>query len=74
MLSISTAKIGPTEHSAVKPKPSSEACLSARIEATPVPIAIMNGTLIGPVVTPPESNANGTKIFGTKRLSEQIIR
>ena len=57
--------IGPIEHKAVKPKPSVSAPLSLRIAATPVPIAIINGTLIGPVVTPPESNASGTKVSGT---------
>ena len=29
--------------------------------ATPIPNAIINGTVIGPVVTPPESNARGKK-------------
>ena len=27
------------------------------MDATPTPSAIINGTVIGPVVTPPESNA-----------------
>ena len=35
----------------------------------PTPIAMMNGTVIGPVVTPPESNATGKNAFGTKNES-----
>ena len=31
-----------------------------------MPIAIINGTVIGPVVTPPESNAIGRNVSGTK--------
>ena len=54
---ISTASTGPMEQSPTRPKLSSCARLSLRMEATPTPIAIMNGTVMGPVVTPPESNA-----------------
>lgn len=32
----------------------------------PMPSAMMKGTVIGPVVTPPESNATAIKFFGTK--------
>ena len=52
---MSTERIGPTEQSATRPKLSLFAFSSLRIDATPTPSAIMNGTVIGPVVTPPES-------------------
>ena len=58
--SVSIASIGPTEQRATKPKLSSWACLPPRTVAKPRPNAIMNGTVMGPVVTPPESNATGT--------------
>ena len=69
MPSIITAIIGPTEHNAVMPNASSLSLLSERIDAKPVPIAIKKGTLIGPVVTPPESNANGKKFAGVNIAS-----
>ena len=31
-----------------------------------MPSAMIKGTVIGPVVTPPESNATAIKFFGTK--------
>lgn len=54
---MSTESIGPIEHSATRPKLSASAERSLRIMETPSPIARINGTVIGPVVTPPESNA-----------------
>ena len=45
------------EHSATRPKLSDFAFSSLRMDATPTPSAMINGTVIGPVVTPPESNA-----------------
>ena len=60
---ISTARIGPIEQRATRPKLSDFALLSLRIEATPTPRAIMKGTVIGPVVTPPESNATERKLL-----------
>ena len=45
------------EHRPTRPNESAFAFSSERIEATPTPSAMMNGTVIGPVVTPPESNA-----------------
>ena len=71
---IITASIGPMEQSAVRPKPSVSAPLSLRIEATPTPIAMIKGTLIGPVVTPPESNASGTNAGGTNIESINTAR
>ena len=70
---IITAIIGPIEHNAVRPNPSVSAPLSLLIAATPVPIAIMKGTLIGPVVTPPESNAKGMNADGTKYDSIKTV-
>ena len=61
MPSNSVARIGPTEHRATRPKLSFSACLSERMDETPTPSAMMNGTVIGPVVTPPESNAMAQK-------------
>ena len=62
---ISTARIGPTLESATRPKLSFAAFLSLRTDARPTPIAIINGTVIGPVVTPPESNATARNSLGT---------
>ena len=36
------------------------------MDATPTPRAMMNGTVIGPVVTPPESNATERKLRSAK--------
>ena len=63
---IITARIGPTEHRATRPKLSSAAWRSLRMADTPTPRAMINGTVIGPVVTPPESKATLKKSFGTK--------
>ena len=57
---------GPTEHSATRPKLSSPALPSLRVEETPMPRAIIKGTVMGPVVTPPESNATARKSPGSK--------
>ena len=54
---IITASIGPMEHSATRPKLFSLDFFPPRVPAIPTPRAIMKGTVIGPVVTPPESNA-----------------
>ena len=35
--------------------------MSLRTALTPTPSAIMNGTVMGPVVTPPESKATAQK-------------
>lgn len=46
------------------------ACMAvASTEATPTPSAIIKGTVIGPVVTPPESKAVERKSFGTNAAS-----
>ena len=53
--------MGPTEQRATRPKLSSAERLSVRMDARPAPSAIIKGTVIGPVVTPPESKAVGIK-------------
>ena len=58
---ISTARMGPMEHRATRPKLSDLAFSSLRMEATPTPRAMMKGTVMGPVVTPPESKATDRK-------------
>ena len=72
--SIKTVIIGPIEQSATKPKLSFSESLLSLIDAAPIPSAIMNGTVIGPVVTPPESKAIAQKSFGTKLASTKVIR
>ena len=48
------------EHRATRPKLSFlDFFLDLELE-NPIPIANINGTVIGPVVTPPESKATGT--------------
>ena len=61
--------IGPMEHSATRPKLSPPADLSLRTAHTPTPSAMMNGTVIGPVVTPPESKATAQKSGDTNMAS-----
>ena len=60
-----TIKIGPILHSAIRPKLSPAPSLSLLAEERPIPKAIINGTVIGPVVTPPASNATDKKFAGT---------
>ena len=59
MPSTSTARMGPMLHIATIPKLSD---CEPPIEARPMPSAMMNGTVMGPVVTPPESNDTGIKL------------
>ena len=61
--------MGPTLESATRPKESSLLPLPLRMEATPTPSDIINGTVIGPVVTPPESKDTAQKSGETKMLS-----
>ena len=63
--------IGPMLQRATMPKLSSSSCERERL-AMPVPIAIRNGTVIGPVVTPPESKATATKLSIEKQTSRKI--
>ena len=72
ILKINTDKIGPILHKDTKPKLSSPECLFLLVDAIPAPSAMINGTVIGPVVTPPESKAVGTKVFGTKKARIMI--
>ena len=64
MLKRSTDKIGPILQRATRPKLCSLEFLPFLLAARPAPSAIIKGTVIGPVVTPPESNAVGTNSFG----------
>ena len=66
MLRIRTASTGPMEHRAIRPKESSEAFLSLRMAAMPTPKLMINGTVMGPVVTPPESKAMARKFSGAR--------
>lgn len=62
------------EHSATRPKLSSSASLSPRTAVRPRPSAMIKGTVMGPVVTPPESKATGTKLSGTSCASANSAR
>ena len=64
--------MGPTEQRATRPKLSSAAWRSLRMAATPTPSAMMKGTVMGPVVTPPESKATARNSLGTKAASTKI--
>ena len=57
------------EHRPTRPNESAFAFSSERIEATPTPSAMMNGTVIGPVVTPPESNATARMPWSDKNAA-----
>ena len=67
--STSTAMIGPILQRAVIPKESALPSLFLRAAETPAPSDMMNGTVIGPVVTPPESKESGLKLSGRKNAS-----
>ena len=61
--------MGPIELSATRPKLSFSALGSLRMALTPTPSAMINGTVMGPVVTPPESNATARNASGTNCAS-----
>ena len=63
-----------TEHKATKPKLSLAELFLGLERENPIPIAKINGTDIGPVVTPPESKANGTiSFFDINNISNSVI-
>ncbi len=64
--------MGPMAQREIRPKLSSSAVLSPRTEAKPIPIAITKGTIIGPVVTPPESKATAKKSSWVKAAKINI--
>src|SRR5690606_6518702 len=67
-----TARIGPMDAKPIKPNFSPELSSSERnTEATPMPSARINGTAIGPVVTPPESKEMEMKASGTNKDSRK---
>ncbi len=57
MPNIKTVRIGPIRQREIRPKLSSSVVLSPRTDAKPRPRAMTKGTIIGPVVTPPDSQA-----------------
>ena len=59
--------IGPILHRATRPKLSLAPSLSLLAAERPTPRAMIKGTVIGPVVTPPESNATAVKESGEKK-------
>ena len=65
--------MGPIEHSATRPKLSPPAFLSLRTAQTPTPSAMINGTVMGPVVTPPESKATAQKSGETNMASTNTM-
>ena len=65
----STIRIGPILLRAINPKLSFALSLSLRDEDKPIPRAIINGTVIGPVVTPPESKATARNSLGVARAT-----
>ena len=60
---IATASKGPTEQSAMSPKLFSPACRPPIVVAIPTPSAIIKGTVMGPVVTPPESKSSAKNLL-----------
>ena len=72
MLKTSTARTLPTLPMAIRPKESDCEFLSLRREVKPMPSAMINGTVIGPVVTPPESKATGIKSDGANAASANV--
>ena len=57
--------MGPTEANPIIPKPSNS-FLTLPVEQIPIPKDSRIGTVIGPVVTPPESNAIPRNSVGVK--------
>ena len=68
-LKNNTEIIGPIEHNPIKPKLSFLESSSPLTEAIPIPHAIIKGTVIGPVVTPPESNDKGINSLGINNVN-----
>lgn len=65
--------IGPMDANPTKPKLSAEAVFEPLIEDIPTPRARIKGTVIGPVVAPPASNATAKKIGGEKKARINTI-
>lgn len=70
---INTVIMGPIKQREIKPKLSSSDVLSARMDANPSPKAMTKGTIIGPVVTPPDSQAMERKLLPVKQESTKAI-
>lgn len=71
MPSRRTIKTGPTLQKEIRPKLSLEPFLSFLVAERPTPIAIIKGTVMGPVVTPPESNATAIKSAGARERKKK---
>ena len=67
MVMLLGIRIGPTLHRAMRPKLSLALSLSLRAAEKPMPSAMIKGTVMGPVVTPPASKATAENSSGTKR-------
>ena len=63
--------MGPMLHSATTPKLSASESLWLRRAVSPAPMPIIKGTVIGPVVTPPESKATAKNSLGTRKASRK---
>ena len=74
MPSSSTARMGPMEHREMRPKLSLAELASLRVEAMPRPRAMIKGTVMGPVVTPPESKDTGIKSPGARAASKKTTQ
>ena len=58
--------IGPILQRAISPKLSPSPSLSLLAADKPIPTAMINGTVMGPVVTPPASKATAVNSDGEK--------
>ena len=63
-----TERMGPTEQRATRPKLLLPPSRVRPTEVRPTPRAMIKGTVMGPVVTPPESKATARKSPGTKAV------
>ena len=67
----SMTSTGPAEEKAMKPNEASFSFFCESTDATPAPSAIRNGTVIGPVVTPPESKQRAATFSSPLKTSRQ---
>ena len=74
MPSSMTISMGPTLHRATSPKLSLEPSLSLLVAERPTPMAMMKGTVMGPVVTPPASKATAMNSLGANAASRNKRR
>ena len=72
MPSRRTIKTGPTLQKRNQTKTVTRTVLSFLVAERPTPIAIIKGTVMGPVVTPPESNATAIKSAGAAKEKKTV--